>query len=99
MVFKMAELPSHPEVLCFSQYIKDFLDRDFQVDEFIGKCRKNVSIECLRQDLDSYYRTLKNAMIELINKDYADFVNLSANLVSSYYTNYEETVCERLCTH
>lgn len=78
----MAELPSHPEQLCFSEYIEDFQDKEFQVDEFISKCRKKVSVECLRQDLDSYYRTLKSAMIELINKDYADFVNLSANLVS-----------------
>ena len=81
----MAELPSHPEVLCFSEYIKDFEDKNFQVDEFISKCRKKVSIECLRQDLDSYYRTLKSAMVELINKDYADFVNLSSNLVSCLY--------------
>lgn len=77
----MAELPSHPEVLCFSEYITDFQDKDFQVDEFISKCRRKVSIECLRRDLDSYYRTLKNAMVELINKDYADFVTLSSNLV------------------
>ena len=79
----MAELPAHQGELCFSEYIKDFQDKNFQVDEFIGKCRKKVSIECLRQDLDSYYRTLKSAMIELINKDYADFVNLSSNLVSN----------------
>ena len=77
----MAELPSHPKELCFSEYIKDFQDRNFQVDEFIAKCRKKVTIECLRQDLDAYYRTLKSAMVELINKDYADFVNLSSNLV------------------
>lgn len=69
-------------MLCFSEYIKDFQDKDFQVDEFVSKCRKKVSIECLRQDLDSYYRTLKSAMVELINKDYADFVSLSSNLVS-----------------
>ena len=77
-----AELPSHPEMLCFSEYIQEFQDKNFQVDEFISKCRKKVTIECLRQDLDSYYRTLKGAMIELINKDYADFVNLSSKLVS-----------------
>ena len=80
----MAELPSHPELLCFSEYIEDFLDKNFQVDEFIGKCRRKVSVECLRQDLDSYYRTLKSSMVELINKDYADFVSLSSNLVSKH---------------
>jgi len=31
--------------------------------------------------LEIYFKLLKNAMIELINKDYADFVNLSTNLV------------------
>lgn len=65
--------------------MKDFQDKDFQVDDFISKCRKQVSIECLRQDLDSYYRTLKSAMVELINKDYADFVSLSSNLVSWFW--------------
>lgn len=76
-----AELPSHPEHFCFSEYIQEFQDKNFQLDEFISKCRKKVTIECLRQDLDSYYRTLKGAMVELINKDYADFVNLSSKLV------------------
>lgn len=78
----MAQLPAHPEQLCFSEYIKDFEDKNFKVDEFISKCRKKASIECLRQDLASYYKTLKSAMVELINKDYADFVDLSSNLVS-----------------
>ncbi len=77
----MAELPSHHEPLCFDEYMKDFQEKDFKVDEFIGKCRKRVTIECLRKDLDSYYKTLKSSMVELINKDYADFVSLSTNLV------------------
>lgn len=36
----------------------------------------------MREDLELYYKLLKTAMVELINKDYADFVNLSTNLVS-----------------
>lgn len=39
-------------------------------------------METLRDDLGIYLKILRNAMIELINKDYADFVNLSTNLVS-----------------
>ncbi|TMS04286.1 Conserved oligomeric Golgi complex subunit 2 [Larimichthys crocea] len=35
----------------------------------------------MREDLELYYKLLKTAMVELINKDYADFVNLSTNLV------------------
>ncbi|CAI8025799.1 Conserved oligomeric Golgi complex subunit 2 [Geodia barretti] len=72
-------LPKHAEELCFSTEV--FLEESFTVDDFVNQCRKRVTIECLRDDLDAYYRTLKSAMVELINKDYADFVNLSANLV------------------
>lgn len=54
---------------------------DFSVDKFVADCRRRVQLETLRQDLEVYFKLLKNAMIELINKDYADFVNLSANLV------------------
>lgn len=35
----------------------------------------------MRDDLGIYLKVLRSAMIELINKDYADFVNLSANLI------------------
>lgn len=38
----------------------------------------------MREDLEMYFKQLKTAMVELINKDYADFVNLSTNLVSFY---------------
>ena len=74
-------LPAPAQELCFST--ETFIDVNFNVDEFVSQCRKRVTIECLREDLDSYFRTLKSAMVELINKDYADFVNLSSNLVRS----------------
>ena len=35
----------------------------------------------MRDDLGVYLKILRSAMIELINKDYADFVNLSSNLI------------------
>lgn len=35
----------------------------------------------MRDDLGIYLKVLRSAMIELINEDYADFVNLSSNLV------------------
>ncbi|XP_043744901.1 conserved oligomeric Golgi complex subunit 2-like isoform X1 [Cervus elaphus] len=53
---------------------------DFDVDHFVSDCPKQVQLEALRDDLELYYK-LKTAMVELINKDYADFVNLSTNLV------------------
>lgn len=51
------------------------------MDHFVSECRKHVQLETLRDDLELYYKLLKTAMVELINKDYADFVNLSTNLV------------------
>ena len=51
------------------------------MEEFIVECRKRVNLETLRDDLTIYLKILQSAMIELINKDYADFVNLSTNLV------------------
>ena len=51
------------------------------MDEFILKHQGRVSLETLRDDLGIYLKLLRTSMIELINKDYADFVNLSSNLV------------------
>ncbi|RMC12713.1 hypothetical protein DUI87_10238 [Hirundo rustica rustica] len=72
-------LPRGPENLCFDK--DEFMKADFDVDHFVSDCRKRVQLEELREDLELYYKLLKTAMVELINKDYADFVNLSTNLV------------------
>lgn len=67
----------------FTYILFSFLfQADFDVDHFVSDCRKRVQLEELREDLELYYKLLKTAMVELINKDYADFVNLSTNLVS-----------------
>ena len=70
-------LPLSPLSVC--------LQDDFDVDQFVAECRKQVQLEEMREDLELYYKLLKTAMVELINKDYADFVNLSTNLVSRCY--------------
>ncbi|XP_032697013.1 conserved oligomeric Golgi complex subunit 2 isoform X6 [Lontra canadensis] len=72
-------LPKGPDTLCFDK--DEFMKEDFDVDHFVSDCRKRVQLEELRGDLELYYKLLKTAMVELINKDYADFVNLSTNLV------------------
>ncbi|XP_057345413.1 uncharacterized protein LOC118921346 isoform X1 [Manis pentadactyla] len=54
---------------------------DFDVDHFVSGGRKHVQLEELRDDLELDDELLKTAMVGLINKDYADFVNLSTNLV------------------
>lgn len=59
-----------------------YFQEDFDVDHVVSDCRKRVQLEALRDDLELYYKLLKTAMVELINKDYADFVNLSTNLVN-----------------
>jgi len=51
------------------------------VENFVVECRRKVQLEMLRNDLHVYLKILQSAMVELINKDYADFVNLSTNLV------------------
>ncbi|CAI9568393.1 unnamed protein product [Staurois parvus] len=73
------QLPQSPGTLCFDK--DEFMKDSFDVDQFVSECRKRVQLETLRDDLEIYYRLLKTAMVELINKDYADFVNLSTNLV------------------
>lgn len=51
------------------------------MDEFLHKNRNVSSLELLRDDLGLYLKSLRASMIDLINEDYEDFVNLSANLV------------------
>ncbi|XP_059014418.1 conserved oligomeric Golgi complex subunit 2-like [Mustela lutreola] len=72
-------LPKGLDTLCFDK--DEFMKEDFDVDHFVSDCRKHVQLEELRGDLELYYKLLKIAMVELINKDYAHFVNLSTNLV------------------
>uniref|UniRef100_A0A2R5LMQ4 Conserved oligomeric Golgi complex subunit 2 n=1 Tax=Ornithodoros turicata TaxID=34597 RepID=A0A2R5LMQ4_9ACAR len=65
--------------LCFPRDV--FMKENFSVDTFVSEHRKHASLEKLRDDLGIHLKFLRSSMIELINKDYADFVNLSANLV------------------
>lgn len=53
---------------------------NFSVDNFLAE-RQNVPLETVRDDLGAYLKVLRLAMIDLINKDYANFVNLSATLI------------------
>lgn len=51
------------------------------MDTFLHEHRHAGPLEQIRDDLGLYLKTLRSEMIELINEDYADFVNLSANLI------------------
>lgn len=64
--------------LCFHKDV--FGSAHFNVESFIADCRKRVPLESVRTDLVAYMQALEGELVELINKDYTDFVSLSANL-------------------
>ena len=71
-------VPNCPSGVVFHR--EDFLHDAFTVDNFLAKYAEG-NFEMLRDELGMYLQVLRVAMIELINDDYADFVNLSSNLV------------------
>ncbi|KAF0314783.1 Conserved oligomeric Golgi complex subunit 2 [Amphibalanus amphitrite] len=64
--------------LCFNK--EEFFKDEFSVDGFVLRYRQQAGLESLRTDLGMYLKVLRSSMIDLINRDYADFVNLSSNL-------------------
>ncbi|CAH2094319.1 unnamed protein product [Euphydryas editha] len=72
-------LPPAPRGLCFDR--NDFVKSNFSVDDFLSDHQNVASLETMRDDLGVYLKVLRLAMIELINKDYANFVNLCATLI------------------
>lgn len=58
-----------------------FTASDFSSEAYIADLRKFVPLDTLRTELRSHLRLLKSELVELINRDYADFVNLSTKLV------------------
>lgn len=65
----------------FTDSFSALLQENFDVDTFLQDHRKNDKLETMRDDLGMYLKLLRSAMIDLINRDYADFVNLSSNLI------------------
>ncbi|XP_053680079.1 conserved oligomeric Golgi complex subunit 2 [Anopheles nili] len=76
---ELFSLPAGPATLCFDK--NEFMKKTFSVDEFLHENRNAGTLENIRDDLGLYLKVLRSAMIELINQDYADFVDLSANLI------------------
>ncbi|CAK1583362.1 unnamed protein product [Parnassius mnemosyne] len=72
-------LPPAPRGLCFDR--NDFVKTNFSVDNFLIDHQNVASLETMRDDLGVYLKVLRLTMIELINKDYANFVNLCATLI------------------
>lgn len=74
--FKLYKLGLLP-ITCFI-----ILQKDFSVDEFLAEHRRIANLETLRDDLGLFLKKLRSSTIKLINKDYADFVELSSNLIA-----------------
>lgn len=64
--------------LCFNK--SHFNRSDFSTERFINLARRRTTLDIIYNDLRVYLRHLQNSMIELINDDYAEFVNLSSSL-------------------
>eukprot|EP00850_Spirogloea_muscicola_P011578 SM000072S21212 [mRNA] locus=s72:338837:344159:- [translate_table: standard] len=58
-----------------------FADPAFDAEAYISDLRRFVPFDTLRAELRSHLAALKHELVELINRDYADFVNLSMRLV------------------
>ncbi|XP_024027149.1 conserved oligomeric Golgi complex subunit 2 isoform X1 [Morus notabilis] len=58
-----------------------FLSPNFDSESYISELRTFVPFDTLRSELQSYLSSLNHELIDLINRDYADFVNLSTKLV------------------
>ncbi|KAI3463629.1 hypothetical protein Pfo_020292 [Paulownia fortunei] len=58
-----------------------FSDPDFDPESYISDLRTFVPFDTLRSELRSHLGALKHELVELINRDYVDFVSLSTKLV------------------
>ncbi|KAG9451220.1 hypothetical protein H6P81_011185 [Aristolochia fimbriata] len=58
-----------------------FLEPNFDPESYISDLRSFVPFDNLRAELRSHFASLKNELVELINREYGDFVNLSTKLV------------------
>nr|CAG4634692.1 EOG090X03KZ [Alona affinis] len=72
---------SKSSLTLMEKWNSEYGDQNFSADVFLQDLWNAVTLEGLRDDLGAYLKVLRSAMIELINRDYADFVNLSGNLV------------------
>ncbi|KAK1272331.1 hypothetical protein QJS04_geneDACA012651 [Acorus gramineus] len=58
-----------------------FLSPTFDPDPYLSSLRPFVPLESLRSELRSHLSSLESELVELINRDYSDFVSLSGRLV------------------
>ncbi|KAK4520495.1 uncharacterized protein ATC70_008008 [Mucor velutinosus] len=56
-----------------------FTAADFDPDTFLSS-RRHLGLERMKAELNTHLKQLKTELVELINRDYQDFINLSTNL-------------------
>ncbi|CAG8513317.1 6870_t:CDS:10 [Ambispora gerdemannii] len=56
-----------------------FAAADFNCDKFLAN-RRHLPLDELKRELNAHLRSLKNELVEMINRDYASFVDLSTKL-------------------
>ncbi len=62
-------------------FLLSLVQPKFDENAFIlDRLNMGIPLEDLHDSLLQYFNILKNSLVELINQDYADFVNLSSNL-------------------
>uniref|UniRef100_A0A0N4ZNS9 Conserved oligomeric Golgi complex subunit 2 n=1 Tax=Parastrongyloides trichosuri TaxID=131310 RepID=A0A0N4ZNS9_PARTI len=68
------------QLYCFNKGL--FTREEFNVERFINLARHRGTLDEIFVDLRKYLKTVQEDLVELINVEYADFVNLSSSLVS-----------------
>lgn len=58
-----------------------FASQEFDPESYISDLRTFVPLETLRSDLQSHLSSLQRELVDLINRDYSDFVSLSTKLI------------------
>ncbi|KAF0399002.1 Conserved oligomeric Golgi complex component [Gigaspora margarita] len=56
-----------------------FSTPDFNSDRFLAN-RRHLTLDELKKELNMHLKSLKSGLVEMINRDYASFVDLSTNL-------------------
>ncbi|CAI9108741.1 OLC1v1008418C2 [Oldenlandia corymbosa var. corymbosa] len=58
-----------------------FVGPEFDPESYISDLRAFVPLETLRSELQSHLSSLQKELVDLINRDYSDFVSLSTKLI------------------
>ena len=61
----------------------------FDVDGFLSShTQRGIPLEVLKDDLATYRKIVQSALVQLVDREYADFVHLSSSLVLNTRAQY-----------